>query len=220
MSKEVIVRTEPDRIRELLQAERDELKLDVISPGVAPTKLAEVDYGMNVDIAGIVRQINPRREFQRKDGSDGQVRNIRIQDATADMRCALWGEFADLDLSLGDPVLIRNAKIQDGWQDDIEASVGYDQDIEILDELEIEFVTIRLRGAESGSEETEDSTGDTTSEFEDAHTDDILSTMDVLERLRDELAEDDMVDEVAILNEAHYLIQEYGVESEVEADAQ
>lgn len=160
MAKDVIVRTSRDRIKQLLDGNRDELKLDVISPGVAPTKLADVDYGMNVDIAGIVRQVDSKHEFERKDGTPGQVRGIRIQDATADLRCALWGEWADEDLSLGDPVLIRNARIEDGWEDDIEASVGYSQDIEVLEQLEIEFVTIRVRGDDGISDTVEQEPAD------------------------------------------------------------
>jgi replication factor A1 len=156
MTREVIVRTDKDRLKQLLNDERDEIKLDVISPGVNPTKLSDVTYDMTADIAGIVREVQDKREFERSDGSDGQVRNIRLQDATADMRCALWGDYADMDLELGDPLLIRDAEIQDGWQDDIEASVGWQSEIEVLEEMEIDFVTVQLRGSEGDSDEEGD----------------------------------------------------------------
>lgn len=167
MAREVIVRTSADRIRELLDDEREELTLDVISPGVNPVKLADVEYDMQCDIAGIVREIDDIHNFTRSDGSDGQVRNIKIQDATSQIRCALWGDKADIQLELGDPLLIRNAEIQDGWQDDIEASVGWQSEMEVLEELEIEFVTIRLRGNSSGAEGEDEDESDGSEEDED-----------------------------------------------------
>jgi replication factor A1 len=177
MAREVIVRTDKHRLEQLLDPAKDldELKLDVISPGVSPIKLANVEYGMDCDIAGIVRSIDSKNTFTRDDGDEGQVRGIRIQDSTADIRCALWGDHADVQISQGDPILIRNAEIQDGWQDDIEASVGWSSEIEVLEELEIDFVTIRLRGsdtdgsegAESDSESEEDSGSDGSRSEED-----------------------------------------------------
>lgn len=170
MAREVIVRTSENRLRKLLDedANLDELTLDVISPGVNPTKLADVEYGMKTDIAGIVRSIDSKNTFDRDDGSEGQVRGIRIQDSTADIRCALWGDHADIDIEQGDPLLIRNAEIQDGWQDDIEASVGWQSEMEVLEELEIEFVTIRLRGREEPAESEESDEGNGSDEEDDA----------------------------------------------------
>lgn len=176
MTREVIVRTTENRLEQLLDGDREQLKLDVISPGVNPVKLANVEYGMTCDIAGIARSIDSKNMFDRDDGSEGQVRGIRIQDATADLRCALWGDHADTELEQGDPVLLRNVEIQDGWNDDIEASVGWDSEIEVLEELEVEFVTVRLRGsetapsdaAESGSESAESDATDGSESAEDA----------------------------------------------------
>lgn len=152
MTNEVEVRTTEDRIRELLDGQREQLKLDVVSPGPTPVKLADVEYDMTCTIAGIVREIDSIHEFTRNDGSDGQVRNIKIQDATSQIRCALWGDQADIDFELGDAVLLRDVDIQDGWQDDIEASVGWQSDVQVLDVPEIEFVTITLRGSEGDDE--------------------------------------------------------------------
>ena len=136
-------------MRELLNGSRSELKLDVVSPGTTPVKLRDVDYGMQCDIAGIVRSMDDITYFDRDGGGEGQVRGIRIQDSTADIRCALWGDHAEAPLSVGDPVLCRNVEIQDGFQDDIEASVGWGSDVELLDPVDIEFVTVQLRDAET-----------------------------------------------------------------------
>ena len=82
MTKEVIVQTTADRLKELLDGNRDQLKLDVMSPGTTPIKLRDVDYGMQCDIAGIVRRMDDINYFDRDNGEEGQVRGIRIQDST------------------------------------------------------------------------------------------------------------------------------------------
>jgi replication factor A1 len=73
----------------------------------------------------VVRSADPKRTFDRDDGSEGQVRNVRLQDGTGDIRVALWGEKADLSLGPGDEVLFVDVGIQDGWQDDLEASANW-----------------------------------------------------------------------------------------------
>ena len=153
MTKEVIVQTTADRLKELLDGNRDQLKLDVMSPGTTPIKLRDVDYGMQCDIAGIVRRMDDINYFDRDNGEEGQVRGIRIQDSTSDIRCALWGDHADADISVGDPILLRNVEIQDGFQDDIEASVGWSSEVEKMDGVDVEFVTVQLRESDHATPE-------------------------------------------------------------------
>ncbi|MFW6384401.1 MAG: single-stranded DNA binding protein [Halodesulfurarchaeum sp.] len=98
------------------------------------TDIAAVSEGDTVDIAGVVRSADPKRTFDRDDGSEGQVRNVRLQDDTDDIRVALWGEKADLDLGPGDEVLFVDAAIQDGWQDDLEASANWQTTVVPLEE--------------------------------------------------------------------------------------
>ena len=93
-----------------------------------------VELEETVDIAGVVRSADPVRTFDRDDGSEGQVRNIRIQDATGDIRVALWGDKADADIQPGDEVLAADVEIQDGWQDDLEASASWNATIVVLDD--------------------------------------------------------------------------------------
>ena len=92
-------------------------------PESVPIDSLEIDT--TVDIAGVIRSADPKREFDRDDGSTGQVRNVRVQDTTGDIRVALWSEKADLDIGPGDEVLFVDVEIQDGWQDDLEASAGW-----------------------------------------------------------------------------------------------
>jgi replication factor A1 len=97
------------------------------------TDIATLEVGQTVDIAGVVRSADPKRTFDRDDGSQGQVRNVRVTDETGDVRVALWGEKADRDLGPGDEVFLADVEIQEGWQDDIEASAGFRSTVVRLD---------------------------------------------------------------------------------------
>ena len=97
------------------------------------TPIESLELGDTADIAGVVRSADPVRTFDRDDGSEGQVRNIRVQDATGDVRVALWGEKADVDVGPGDEVALADVEIKDGWQEDIEASAGWRSTITVLD---------------------------------------------------------------------------------------
>lgn len=98
------------------------------------TAIETVEIGQTVDIAGVIRSTDPKRTFERDDGSDGQVRNVRVQDQTGDIRVALWGEKADADLGPGDEVLFANVEIQDGWKDSLEGSAGWQSTVTLLDD--------------------------------------------------------------------------------------
>ena len=97
------------------------------------TDIETLEIDQIVDIAGVVRSADPKRTFDRDDGSQGQVRNIRVQDQTGDIRVALWGEKADIDLAPGDEVFCADVEIQDGWQDELEASAGWRSTVVVLD---------------------------------------------------------------------------------------
>jgi replication factor A1 len=96
------------------------------------TPIDAVEIGQTVDLVGVVRSADPKRTFDRDDGSEGQVRNVRVQDDTADIRVALWGEKADRDLQPGDRVAIADVEIEDGWQDDLEASANWRSTVTVL----------------------------------------------------------------------------------------
>ncbi|NHN41628.1 single-stranded DNA binding protein [Halorubellus sp. JP-L1] len=100
-------------------------------PESVPIDDLEIDT--TVDIAGVVRSADPKRTFDRDDGSEGQVRNVRVQDDSGDIRVALWGDKADYDIGPGDRVAFADVEIQDGWQDDLEASAGWRSSVTVLD---------------------------------------------------------------------------------------
>ncbi|PSP33632.1 replication factor A [Halobacteriales archaeon QH_10_67_22] len=119
-------------------------------PETDPIDGVEIDE--MVDLAGVVRSADPKRTFDRDDGSEGQVRNVRIQDATSDIRVALWGEKADKEIAPGDEVFVADAEIQDGWQDDLEASAGWRSTVVMLDENTGAGVAAPGVGGAGGSE--------------------------------------------------------------------
>jgi replication factor A1 len=97
------------------------------------TPIADVEIDRTVDVAGGVIEADPKRTFDRDDGSEGQVRNVRIKDETGDIRVALWGEKADATVELGDYVVCTDVQIQEGWQDDLEASANWRSTVSVVD---------------------------------------------------------------------------------------
>jgi replication factor A1 len=98
------------------------------------TDIADLEIGQTVDIAGGVIETDPKRTFDRDDGSEGQVRNVRIKDETGEIRVALWGDKADREIDLADRVVFTDVEVQDGWQDDLEASANWRSTVSVLDE--------------------------------------------------------------------------------------
>ncbi|WP_247006102.1 single-stranded DNA binding protein [Halorientalis litorea] len=102
------------------------------TPETTPIDAVEIDQ--TVDIGGVVRSADPKRTFDRDDGSEGQVRNVRVQDESGDIRVALWGDKADKDLRPGDEVFLADVEVDDGWQDDLEASANWRSTVVVLDD--------------------------------------------------------------------------------------
>lgn len=101
------------------------------SPDATP--ISDVALDETVDLTGVVRSADPKRTFDRDDGSQGQVKNIRIQDSSGDIRVALWGEKANKDVQPGDEIHLADVQIQDGWEDDLEGSAGWQSTVTVLD---------------------------------------------------------------------------------------
>ncbi|WP_435075074.1 single-stranded DNA binding protein [Halorubrum sp. HHNYT27] len=98
------------------------------------TDIADLEIGETVDIGGGIIETDPVRTFDRDDGSEGQVRNVRIKDDTGEIRVALWGDKADRDIDLADRVVFTDVEVQDGWQDDLEASANWRSTVTVLEE--------------------------------------------------------------------------------------
>ena len=101
------------------------------------TPIGELEIGQTVDIGGGVIETDPVRTFDRDDGSEGQVRNVRLKDETGEIRVALWGDKADADIELADHVVVTDAEIGDGWQDDLEASANWRSTVTVLEDADM-----------------------------------------------------------------------------------
>jgi replication factor A1 len=97
------------------------------------TPIADLEMGSTADVAGGVIEADPKRTFDRDDGSEGQVRNLRLKDDTGDVRLALWGEKADVDVGLGDYVVCTDVQVKEGWQDDLEVSANWRSAVVVMD---------------------------------------------------------------------------------------
>lgn len=105
------------------------------------TKIKDVldvdqDEGREVDVLGRILAMNDIREFQRVDGTEGQVRSIELADETGVVRTSLWDDKADIDQGLGDALKIENARTRLG-QGTMELSVGKSSRITIPEEDEL-----------------------------------------------------------------------------------
>jgi replication factor A1 len=120
------------------------------------TPVDELELGQTADLAGGVIETDPKRTFDRDDGSEGQVRNVRLKDETGDIRVALWGEKADFDVDLADYLIVADAEIQEGWQDDLEASAGWRSTVTVTDPPE-DAPGTDADGAEDAGEASPDS---------------------------------------------------------------
>lgn len=107
----------------------EEIQLDLDAASIDSLEIEQT-----ADIAGVIRSTDSKRTFEREDGSEGQVRNVRVQDRTDDIRVALWGEKADIDIAPGDEALFVAVEIEDGWKDAIEASAGWQSTVSVFDE--------------------------------------------------------------------------------------
>ncbi len=99
----------------------------------------DLDEGREVDVLGRILGMHDIREFQRVDGTDGQVRSIELADETGVVRTSLWDDKANLKQALGDVIKIENARTRLG-QGTMELSVGKSSRITIPEEEEIENI--------------------------------------------------------------------------------
>ena len=132
------------------------------------TDIGDVEIGQTVDIGGGIIETDPKRTFDRDDGSEGQVRNVRVKDETGEIRVALWGAKADADIDLADRVVFTDVEIQDGWQDDLEASANWRSTVSVLEADAASEGGGSAEAGSGGAESTEaaetglDAFGDTT----------------------------------------------------------
>lgn len=147
MVRETVVKATPEELRRLIEDDdKTSLRLSetLDAPGSIP--ISNCMIGNTVTVVGVITDIGQRNTFSRDDGSEGQVRNVTIQDRTGMIECALWGEEADRNLSVGDTVQVLDAEVQEGYQGSgFQLNVGYDSRFRVFEQdRKGELVTLIL----------------------------------------------------------------------------
>lgn len=90
------------------------------------TDIADVIPGESYSVQGKVSEIGELREFEREDGTENVVANLRITDNTGSIRLTLWGEQAYVieDLDIDSEIQIINGYAKYGLNEEIELSIG------------------------------------------------------------------------------------------------
>lgn len=90
------------------------------------TNIADIIPGENYSVQGKVSEIGELREFEREDGTENVVANLRLKDETGSIRLTLWGEQAYVieDLDIDSEIQIVNAYAKYGLNEEIELSIG------------------------------------------------------------------------------------------------
>lgn len=89
--------------------------------------LSKIKYANKlISITGLIVSIRPLHKFQRSDGSEGMVRNIRISDKSGTIRVVLWDENAQkiTDANLNTIVTISGGYTKENQYGDIEVHCG------------------------------------------------------------------------------------------------
>lgn len=110
-------------------------------PEVQKLLIEDLSEGMsNVDIVGKVSRIFDPREFERNDGSKGQVANIVLRDKTGEIRVVLWDKMVNLiserEIQKGSTIRLKGAYIKKGRSGKPELNIGRRSEVEINPEDE------------------------------------------------------------------------------------
>lgn len=90
------------------------------------TDITDIVPGESYSVQGKISEIGELREFEREDGTENVVANLRLKDDTGSIRLTLWGEQAYVieDLDIDSEIQIINGYAKYGLNEEIELSVG------------------------------------------------------------------------------------------------
>ena len=104
-------------------------------------KISEIEPEMECTVFGKITNINPTKNFNRKNGSPGKVINLELTDDSGSCGLALWDKDAELvtkkTIRIGTNVKVINGYIKNGFNG-IEINVGRWGLIEVEPEEQIE----------------------------------------------------------------------------------
>lgn len=106
----------------------------VIKEGVKPeepvpfwTKIGDLRESMgSVNVAALATQVGDEREFVRRDGTEGRVVSVLLEDDTGTIRLSLWDEDAEKaeDITEGSLIVVENGYTRSGYGGGVELNVG------------------------------------------------------------------------------------------------
>lgn len=109
----------------LSQEELEEF--EQIKEQLRPTPIGSIgemdEDGIEIDIIGRFLSVNDVNEFQRDDGSVGEVRSAIFADESGKVQLSLWNERAQEEYNVGDAYQIENARTRLGMYD-VDLNIG------------------------------------------------------------------------------------------------
>ncbi len=112
------------------------------------TKIGNLREGIgSVNVAALATQVSEERGFVRRDGTEGKVRSLLLEDETGTVRLSLWDDDADRAEEIGEGTLIvvENGYTRAGYGG-IDLNVGRNGRIHINpDDLEMEIPQIERK---------------------------------------------------------------------------
>lgn len=90
------------------------------------TDIVDIIPGESYSVQGKISEIGELREFEREDGTESVVSNLRLTDETGSIKLTLWGDQAYVieDLDIDSEIQIIDAYAKRGINDEIELSIG------------------------------------------------------------------------------------------------
>ncbi|MEA2089968.1 MAG: OB-fold nucleic acid binding domain-containing protein [Thermoproteota archaeon] len=94
------------------------------------------EKGVKAHFVGVVRYTSPVYTFQRRDGTNGKVRRILLEDETGLITAAVWNEKVDQleKLKKNDCLQVINSKVKEGRNGKLESHINSATAVEILAE--------------------------------------------------------------------------------------
>lgn len=129
------------------------------SEPLGKTSISDLSVEMrDVDVEGKVVTAYDVKTFTRKDGAEGQLRNVVIADQTSKIRVTFWGEDVEkvADVQEGDVIRILHGYVKEGYRGGLEYQVGRkgeimlnpeDSDLKQLDLSDIAFETVATKAS-------------------------------------------------------------------------
>jgi replication factor A1 len=112
------------------------------------TKIGNLRESMgSVNVAALATQVSEEREFVRRDGTEGKVRSLLLEDETGTVRLSMWDEDADKaeEVEEGTVIVVENGYTRAGYGG-IDLNVGRNGRIHINpDDFDMELPEIERK---------------------------------------------------------------------------